>query len=315
MTATLAITERRGQGTWPSLALAEWKDSLDTVHRWMQIVGKTRLVLAPPLNHWWHVTLYLTARGLTTSPMPYGVRSFEVDLDFIDHNLIVRTSEGATRALALVPRTVADFYREYMGMLDALGFRLTLRAVPSELEDALRFDQDREHRSYDPDYVSRCWKILSRTARVLEQFRGAFIGKCSPVHFFWGAFDLACTRFSGRRAPTHPGGVPHLPDWAVREAYSHECISAGWWPGGGPLPEPSFYSYTYPEPAGFSETPIEPEGAYYHSELREFILPYETVRLAPNPEKTLLQFFRTTYEAGATLGQWDRPALERPLET
>jgi len=315
MTATLAITERRGQGTWPSHALAEWKDSLDTVHRWMQIVGKTRLALAPSVNHWWHITLYLTARGLTTSPMPYGVRSFEVEFDFIDHNLLIRTSEGATRALALVPRTVADFYREYMGMLDALGFRVTLRAVPSELEDTLRFDQDREHRSYDPDYVSRCWKILSRTNRVLQQFRGGFLGKCSPVHFFWGAFDLACTRFSGRRAPTHPGGVPHLPDWAVREAYSHECISAGWWPGGGPLPEPSFYSYSYPEPAGFSEAPIQPEGAYYHSELREFILPYETVRLAPNPEKTLLQFFQTTYEAGATLGQWDRPALERPLET
>jgi Family of unknown function (DUF5996) len=314
MTATLAITERRGQGTWPSLHLSEWKESFDTVHRWIQIVGKTRLALASPINHWWHITLYATARGLTTSPMPYGVRSLEVDFDFIDHNLLIRTNEGATRALALVPRSVADFYREYTGILDALGFRIKLRPIPAELEDRLPFDEDRRHCSYDPDYVSRCWKILARTSRVLEQFRGRFIGKCSPVHFFWGAFDLACTRFSGRRAPVHPGGVPNLPDWAVREAYSHECISAGWWPGGGPLPEPSFYSYSYPEPEGFSGTAVQPEGAYYHSELREFVLPYEAVRLAPNPEKNLLQFFQTTYDAGATLGRWDRQALERHQE-
>jgi hypothetical protein len=246
--------------------------------------------------------------------MPYGVRSFEVDLDFIDHNLLIRTNEGATRALALVPRTVADFYREYSGMLDSLGFRIKLRPVPSEMEDTTPFDQDRRHAAYDPDYMSRCWKILSRTTRVLEQFRGRFLGKCSPVHFFWGAFDLACTRFSGRSAPPHPGGVPNLPDWAVREAYSHECISAGWWPGGGPVPEPSFYAYSYPEPAGFAEARVQPEAAYYHPELREFILPYEAVRSAPNPERILLQFFQTTYEAGATLGNWDRKSLERPQE-
>jgi uncharacterized protein DUF5996 len=280
----------------------------------VQMVGKTRLALAPPLNHWWHVTLYLTARGLTTSPMPYGVRSFEVDLDFIDHNLLIRTNEGATRALALVPRTVADFYREYTGMLDSLGFRIKLRPIPSELEDTTPFDQDRQRAAYDPDYMSRCWKILSRTTRVLEQFRGRFLGKCSPVHFFWGAFDLACTRFSGRSAPPHPGGVPNLPDWAVREAYSHECMSAGWWPGGGPVPEPSFYAYSYPEPAGYTEAAVQPEAAYYHPELREFILPYEAVRSAPNPERILLQFFQTTYEAGATLGNWDRKSLERPQE-
>jgi hypothetical protein len=278
------------------------------------MVGKTRLALAPPLNHWWHVTLYLTARGLTTSPMPYGVRSFEVDFDFIDHNLLIRTNEGATRALALVPRTVADFYREYTGILDSLGFRIKLRPIPSELEDTTPFDQDRRHGAYDPDYMSRSWKILSRTTRVLEQFRGRFLGKCSPVHFFWGGFDLACTRFSGRPAPLHPGGVPNLPDWAVREAYSHECISAGWWPGGGPVQEPSFYAYSYPEPAGFAEAPVQPEAAYYHPELREFILPYEAVRSAPNPERILLQFFQTTYEAGASLGNWDRKSLERPQE-
>jgi hypothetical protein len=314
MSAALAVTERRGQGLWPSLPLSDWKDSLDTLHRCMQVVGKTRLALAAPLNHWWHITLYLTARGLTTSPMPYGVRSFEVELDFIDHNLLIRTNEGATRALALVPRTVADFYREYLGLLDSLGFRVKLRPTPSELEDTEPLNEDRRHSAYDADYVNRCWKILSRTDRALQQFRGRFIGKCSPVHFFWGAFDLACTRFSGRTAPPHPGGVPHLPDWAVREAYSHECISAGWWPGGGPLPEPSFYSYCYPEPAGFPEATVQPEGAYYHSELREFILPYEALRLAPNPEKSLLQFFQTTYEAGASLGRWDRQALERPQE-
>jgi Family of unknown function (DUF5996) len=314
MTATLAITERRGQGTWPSLPLSEWKDSLATLHRCLEIVGKTRLALAAPLNHWWHVTLYLTARGLTTSPMPYGVRSFEVELDFIDHNLLVRTNEGATRALALVPRTVADFYREYTGLLDSLGFRIKLWPVPSEMEDTDRFTEDRRHFAYDADYASRCWKILSRTDRVLQQFRGRFIGKCSPVHFFWGGFDLACTRFSGRTAPPHPGGIPNFPDWAAREAYSHECISAGWWPGGGPLTEAAFYSYCYPEPAGFARAAVQPEGAYYHPELREFILPYDTVRLAPNPEKTLLQFLQTTYEAGATLGRWDRQALERPQE-
>jgi hypothetical protein len=314
MTATLAITERRGQGTWPILPLAEWKDSLATLHRCLQIVVKTRLALAAPINHWWHVTLYLTARGLTTSPMPYGVRSFEVELDFVDHNLLVRTNEGVTRALALVPRTVADFYREYTGLLDSLGFRIKLRPIPSEMEDTEPFTEDRRHFAYDPDYVSRCWKILSRTDRVFQQFRGRFLGKCSPVHFFWGGFDVACTRFSGRTAPPHPGGIPNLPDWAVCEAYSHECISAGWWPGGGPLTEAAFYTYCYPEPAGFAQAAVQPEGAYYHPELREFILPYDTVRLAPNPEKTLLQFLQTTYEAGATLGRWDRQALERPQE-
>jgi hypothetical protein len=246
--------------------------------------------------------------------MPYGVRSFEVELDFIDHNLLIRTSEGVTRALALVPRTVADFYREYTGLLDSLGFRIKLRPIPSEMEGTEPFTEDRGHSAYDSDYVSRCWKILSRSDRVFQQFRGRFLGKSSPVHFFWGGFDLACTRFSGRPAPPHPGGIPNLPDWVTREAYSHECISAGWWPGGGPLAEASFYAYCYPEPAGFPQATVQPEGAYYHPELREFILPYETLRLAPNPEKTLLQFLQTTYEAGATLGRWDRPALERPQE-
>ncbi|HEY3011766.1 MAG TPA: DUF5996 family protein [Gemmatimonadales bacterium] len=313
MTATFPVTERRGQGAWPSLPLA-WVDTLDTLRRWVQMVGKTRLALAPPVNHWWHVTLYLTARGLTTSPMPYGNRSLEVDFDFIDHNLLVRTSDGATRAMALVPRAVADFYREYTALLESLGFHVSLWPVPSEMEDRLPFTQDHEHRSYDPDHAGRCWRILSQSSQVFQSFRGRFIGKCSPVHFFWGGFDLACTRFSGRLAPQHPGGIPNLPDRIVREAYSHECISAGWWPGGGPVSEPMFYSYSYPEPKGFAQARIQPSEAYYHQELREFLLPYEAVRSADRPDEVLLQFLQTTYEAGAELGGWDRRALERTAE-
>jgi hypothetical protein len=291
--------------------LAEWKDTQSTLHRWAQMVGKTRLALAPPVNHSWHVTLYLTSRGLTTSPMPYGDQTVEVEFDFIDHNLVVRTSDGSSRALALLPRTVADFHREYVSLLDSLGLKVRIWPVPSEMEDDLRFTQDQIHRSYDPDHAHRCWRILSETAQVFGKFRGRFIGKCSPVHFFWGGFDLACTRFSGRTAPPHPGGVPHLPDRVAREAYSHECISAGWWPGGGPLPDPVFYSYSYPEPPGYSEAQVRPEAAYYHKELREFVLPYEAIRTARRPGDLLLQFLQTTYEAGADLAGWDRRSLER----
>jgi hypothetical protein len=275
------------------------------------MVGKTRLALAPLVNHWWHVTLYLSSRGLTTSPMPYAGRTVEVELDFVDHNLLVRTSDGATRAIALVPRTVADFYREYTALLGSLGLRIKLWPVPSEMEDALPFAEDQQHRSYDPDYVARCWRILSQASRVIQDFRGGFIGKCSPVHFFWGGFDLACTRFSGRHAPPHPGGVPHLPDRVAREAYSHECISAGWWPGGGPIGEPLFYSYIYPEPPGYAVAPVRPAEAYYSKDLREFVLPYEAVRKAERPDDMLIQFLQSTYEAGANLAGWDRPSLER----
>jgi hypothetical protein len=311
MTTTVEKSyERRRESAWPSLPLAEWKDTLDTLHRWVQIVGKTRLALAPPVNHSWHVALYLTARGLSTSPMSQGERILEVELDFSDHRLLIRTGDGVTRALALAPRTVADFYHEYTGALKELGFRVPIRPVPSEMEDTLPFPEDRQHRSYDPDAARRCWRILSSAASVLHQFRGRFQGKCSPVHFFWGAFDLACTRFSGRLAPTHPGGVPNLPDRVVREAYSHECISAGWWPGGGPLPDPAFYSYAYPEPAGFAGAVIGPEEASYSPELREFILPYQAVRSARNPELLLLDFFQGVYQAGADLGSWERSALE-----
>ncbi|HEV7365580.1 MAG TPA: DUF5996 family protein [Gemmatimonadales bacterium] len=307
----MATSTTDWRAPWPSLPLAEWKDTLDTLHRWAQMVGKTRLALAPPVNHSWHVTLYLTSRGLTTSPMPYGDRTVEVEFDFIDHNLVVRTSDGSTQALALVPRTVADFYREYVGLLDSLGLKVKIWPVPSEMEDDLRFTEDQEHRSYDPEHAARCWRILSQAGQVLGKFRGEFIGKCSPVHFFWGGFDLACTRFSGRAAPPHPGGIPHLPNRITREAYSHECISAGWWPGGGPMPEAAFYSYSYPEPAGYAEARVRPEAAYYHKELREFVLPYEAVRTASRPDDMLLQFLQTTYEAGADLAAWDRRALER----
>jgi hypothetical protein len=314
MATSIEGTDLRSQAAWPSLPLEEWKDTQTTLHRWVQMIGKTRLALAPPLNHCWNVTLYLTARGLTTSPMPYGSRTVEVDLDFLDHNLLVRTSDGATGSLPLAPRTVADFHRQYTALLQSLDLQVKIWPVPSEMEDALPFTEDREHRSYDPDTAQRCWRILSQTDQVLQQFRGRFLGKCSPVHFFWGAFDLACTRFSGRPAPLHPGGVPHLPDRIVQEAYSHECISAGWWPGGGPVPEPVFYSYSYPEPAGYATAKVEPAAAYYNADLREFVLPYEAVRTADRPDETLLQFLQTTYDAGADLGGWDRQALERPAE-
>jgi hypothetical protein len=310
MTATPAVPTRQSE-VWPSLPLAEWQDTLTTLHRWLQIVGKTRLTLAPPVNHWWHVTLYLSARGLTSSAMPHGTRALEVEFDFIDHKLLIRTSDGASRTIPLAPRSVADFYHEYLAQLESLETPVQIRPIPNELEDAHPFGEDQIHRSYDPEYAHRCWRAMSQANRVLQQFRGRFIGKCSPVHFFWGAFDVACTRFSGRPAPLHPGGVPHLPDWAVREAYSHECISAGWWPGGGAVTEPAFYAYCYPEPPGFAEASGLPAEAYYSKDLREFVLPYDAVRTAREPDDLLMRFLQSTYEAGAELGGWDRPSLER----
>ena len=314
--ATSVNLRIEGHPAWPSLPLAQWNDTRDTLHRWLQVIGKTRLALSPPINHWWHVALYQTARGLTTSPMAYDGRLLEVEFDFIDHDLLIRTGDGVTRAKPLVPQSVADFYREYTSLLDSLGMHVRIRPVPSEMEDELPFTEDGEHRSYDPDAVTRCWTILSQASQVILQFRGRFIGKCSPVHIFWGAFDLACTRFSGRRAPVHPGGVPHLPDRVVREAYSHECISAGWWPGtpGGPVAEPAFYAYSYAEPLGFAEARVRPDAAYYSPGLKEFILPYEVVRSSARPNEMLLDFLQTTYEAGANLAGWDRQTLERRNE-
>lgn len=300
-----------GDHAWPALPLAPWRDTYDTLQRWTQIVGKTRLALAPWQNHWWHIPLYVTARGLGTSPIPYGDRTFEVDFDLVDHNLVVRTSDGATRALALVERSVADFYREYMRILRALDLDVRIWPVPVEVERVIPCDEDETHASYDADAVHRFWRALSQADRVLKAFRGQFVGKSSPVHFFWGSFDLACTRFSGRPAPEHPGGALNLADWVTREAYSHECISAGWWPGSGALPEPAFYAYAYPEPEGLSAAPVGPAAAYYHSKLREFVLPYEAVRRAERPDDMVLEFLRSTYEAAADLAGWDRTALER----
>ena len=298
---------------WPQLPLSEWADTYATLHRWAQLIGKTRLALAPMQNHWWQVTLYLTARGLGTSPIPYHERSFEIELDFLDHRLLMRTSDAAVQSIPLAPRSVADFYREYRGMLAALGVEARIWPVPVEIADATPFAADRVHASYDADAAQRCWRILAHTDRVLKQFRGRFLGKSSPSHFWWGSFDLSCTRFSGRRAPPHPGGIPNCPDYVTLEAYSHECISAGWWPGspGGPLAEPAFYAYAYPEPAGFSEARVRPAAASYHPVMREWILPYDAVRVARDPEGALLEFLQSTYEAGAERAGWDRVQLER----
>jgi hypothetical protein len=297
---------------WPSLPLAEWQDTCATLHMWTQIVGKLRLARTPWVNHQWHVPLYVTARGLTTSPIPYGTSIFQVDFDFIDHRLRIETSAGTGRTIALAPRSVADFYDAVMTALRELDLHVRIRARPNEVERAIPFPEDHEHASYDAEHANRFWRVLVQSDRVLKAFRSRFIGKCSPVHFFWGGFDLAVTRFSGRTAPPHPGGVPNFPDWAARDAYSHEVSSCGFWPGGGPVPMPVYYAYAYPEPEGFSAASVEPGSAFYSPELREFLLPHDAVRTAASPDDVLLAFLQSTYEAAANLGRWDRAALERP---
>ena len=300
-------------GEWPALPLADWQDTYATLHRWTQIVGKTRLALAPMQNHWWQVTLYVNARGLGTSAMPAGTRSIEVDFDFVDHHLVVRTSDGQVVTMALEPMTVETFYGRYRALLDSVSVTPHIWPVPRELPDALPFTEDREHASYDRDAVARCWRALAQADRVLKMFRGRFVGKSSPSHFWWGAFDLSCTRFSGAVAPTHPGGIPNLSDRVTREAYSHACISAGWWPGtpGSPVSEPAFYAYAYPEPAGCPVAVIGPSAARYDLTMHEWILPYDAVRAAADPDALLLEFLQSTYEAAAGLAGWDRKALER----
>jgi hypothetical protein len=278
---------------------------------WTQIVGKTRLALAPMQNHWWQVALYVTSRGLTTSAMPAGARTCSVDFDFVDHHVYLRASDGATTALPLVAQSVADFYTAYVAALRSLRIDVAIKPVPVEVETAIPFPRDREHASYDADAAHRWWQVMVQADRVLKQFRGRFLGKASPVHFFWGGFDLAATRFSGRRAPRHPGGIPNCPSYVMVEAYSHECSSCGFWPGGGALGEAAFYAYAYPEPAGFAEHPIRPDGASYNRELREFILPFEVVRTSADPDAAVLAFVHSAYEAAADLGRWDRDALER----
>jgi hypothetical protein len=296
---------------WPALPYAEWKDTRDTLHMWCQIVGKVRLVQTPWLNHSWHATLYLSARGLTTSPIPHGARTFELEFDFIDHVLRIKSNDGASSAIALKPRTVADFYQEFMAQLAVLDLSVSINSTPNEVADAIPFEQDTVHAAYNPEQANRFWQVLLQADRVFKQFRSGFIGKCSPVHLFWGAFDLAVTRFSGAVAPLHPGGIPNCPDWVTREAYSHEVSSFGFWSGNDAMPYPLFYAYAYPEPPGFKNAPARPKQAFYEGAFGEFVLKYEDMRQAPSPDATLLEFAQSTYEAAADLGKWNRGALER----
>jgi hypothetical protein len=290
---------------WPALPYDAWKDTYATLHMWTQIVGKIALAQAPPLNHSWGIALQVTARGLSTRTLPHGARAFSIEFDFIDHALVVRVSDGAMRSLPLVPRTVADFYAAVMALLHELNLRVTIWPMPVEVPAPIRFTEDTVHRSYDASLANRCWRVIARVERVLSACRCDFLGKCSPVHFFWGAFDLAATRFSGRPAPPREGPA------FMREAYSHEVISHGFWLGGDSMPEPVFYAYAVPEPAGFKESAVQPAAAFYHRDMGEFILPYEAVRTAADPDAALKAFVDSTYAGAATLANWDRAALER----
>jgi hypothetical protein len=298
---------------WPELPYAAWKDTAATLQLWTQIVGKIRLALTPWLNHSWHVTLYVTARGLGTGPMPLAGRELQIDFDFLDHVLWLRLSDGRFRQHMLRPMPVAEFYTEVMAALRVLGADVRINEMPNEIADAIRFSEDTVHASYDADAAVRFHRVLLSCHDVFSHFRTGFLGKASPVHFFWGSFDLAVTRFSGRRAPPHPGGVPALPDTVAREAYSHEVSSAGFWPGGGAIDYPAFYSYAYPAPAGFADAKVRPAEAFFSKELGEFVLPYDAVRRAREPRRILLDFLQTTYDAAADLAQWDRTALECAL--
>jgi hypothetical protein len=297
---------------WPDLPYASWRDTAATLQLWTQIVGKVRLSLTPWLNHGWQVPLYVTARGLGTSPIPVGNEILEIEFDFISHLLVARTSRGDTRQLPLEPQTVHDFHHRLMDLLKGIGIAAVIHEMPNEVPNPIRFSQDRTHASYDPAATYRFWRALVQVDRIFKLFRSGFLGKASPVHFFWGSFDLAVTRFSGRTAPRHPGGVPGLPDAVAREAYSHEVSSAGFWPGNEAFPRAAFYSYAYPEPAGFRDRAITP-GAHFDAALGEFILPYDTARNAAEPDALVLDFLSTTYAAAAETGGWDRTALECPL--
>ena len=307
------VAGEENRETWPDLPYAAWRDSCATLQLWTQIVGKIRLSRTPWLNHSWHVTLYVTARGLTTSPIPFGEQSFQIDFDFIGQVLRIEVSNGAQRQLPLRAQAVADFYAALRAALADLGIEMKIDERPNEVPNPIRFSEDHTHAAYDPEYAYRFWRVLLQADRLFKLFRTGFIGKCSPVHLFWGSFDLAVTRFSGRRAPLHPGGVPNLPDPLVCEAYSHEESSAGFWPGGGGIEYPAFYSYAYPEPAAFKAAAVRPKAAFYSEALKEFILPYDAVRTAASPDETLLEFLQSTYEAAASAGHWDRAALECPL--
>jgi hypothetical protein len=291
---------------WPALPLEEWEDTRATLHMWTQIVGKVRLAQTPLVNHWWNVPLYVSARGLTTTAMPYGSTFFEMEFDFIDHKLVLRCSDGPSRTIKLRPTSVAAFYQETMAALNALGLAVRIWTMPVEIAEPIPFDQDYRHESYDPEYANRFWQVLKHADRVMQDFRSRFIGKCSPVHFFWGSFDLAVTRFSGKPAPPRPDA-----DLITREAYSHEVISHGWWPGQGPLGKPAFYSYTAPAPEGLAQSTIRPAKAFYSNEMSEFLMLYDDVRTAEDPDTALMEFLQSTYEAGANLASWPRKELER----
>jgi hypothetical protein len=294
------------QESWPELPLAAWQDTYATLHMWTQIVGKVRLALSPLVNHWWEVPLYVNARGLTSSAIPYVDGIFEVQFDFIDHTLIIQSSWGPSKTMPLRPQSVADFYAEFMSGLRSLGIEVKIWTMPCEVPNPVRFESDTQHASYDGEYAHRFWKVLASCDTIFKEFRAGFIGKDSPVHFFWGSFDLCVTRFSGRRAPERVGA-----DLITREAYSHEVISAGLWPGGGEVKGAAFYAYAAPEPAGFGEQKVKPAAAFYHPVMKEFLLMYDDVRRAHSPREALLEFLQTTYEAGANLGKWDRKELER----
>jgi Family of unknown function (DUF5996) len=295
---------------WPSLPVTEWDETRATLHMWTQIIGKIRLAQAPMINHWWQVPLYVTSRGLTTSPIPYGASSFQIDLDFIDHTLQISLDDGRREGFALGPQSVADFHSALKDRMRSVGLDVQIWTMPCEIEHPVRFEDDHQHAAYDPEFVNRFWRVLVQADRVLTSFRARFLGKVSPVHFFWGSFDLAVTRFSGRRAPRHPG-APNVADKVTREAYSHEVSSAGFWPGAAGVSEPVFYAYAYPEPTGFGRAAIAPAAASYSAAFGEFLLPYEAVRQAAAPDDLLLEFLQSTYQAAADLGRWDRDALER----
>jgi hypothetical protein len=295
---------------WPPLPLGDWPDTYATLHMWTQIVGKVRLALSPPVNHWWHSALYVTARGLTTSAIPYDDRSFEIEFDFVGHRLLLNASVGSTKSLPLLPRSVAAFYQEFMELLRSAGIEVSIWKMPVEIPDPIAFDKDTVHASYDREAVSRFFRVLSSTNTVFQEFRSSFLGKCSPVHFFWGSFDLAVTRFSGRRAPERPGADP-----ITKEAYSHEVISAGLWPGSGDIKGAAFYSYAAPPPKGYAECKVRPAKAYFDTKLQEYLLMYDDLRVESSPRKALLDFLLSTYEAGAIPGKWDREALERPPQS
>lgn len=301
------------QYSWPSLNYNDWKETYQTLHMWTQIVGKIRLSKSDWVNHSWHSTLYVTPVGLTTSPIYDEDRSFAIDFNFASHELIITTSDQQRMSLLLHNESVADFYKRLMEALDYLKINIHIDPTPNELPDGIPFFEDMTHRTYNPEQVSTFMQVLNQADRLLKQFRADYVGKCSPVHFFWGSFDLAVTRFSGRRAPDHPGGIPHLPARVAKEAYSHEVQSCGFWPGNEMYPHAAFYSYAYPEPPGFAEAKIEPSAAFYHNELREFILPYEAVRKSASPDQDILSFFQSTYNAAADLGHWDRDAVENSV--